>query len=429
MQWILGNEHKDELIMWLYGSAGAGKSAIAQSIAELCARNHDILFASFFFSRTDSTRNHGNSLFPTLAYQIASMYPEARGLIEAIVEEDPLVFSRSIEVQLESLVIGPLRRIYETAPTKDARYLIIIDGLDECQDSIVQCTILDVIASTLTQQRGRLPLIFLIASRPEQDITMTFNQISTISNQSHQHRVVTRLALDDSYGSFADIELFLRDKFKQIRTSHPLRYLIPLIWPSDTTMQQLVAKSSGQFIYASTVVNYVKSTRHRPMDRLEEVLGIRSGHDLPFAQLDALYTQILSSVKDIELVYDILALMMIPNTSEGINDMETFLFLTPGDILLLFGNLSSIIACPPDYLAYRDTDLFPKHRLRFLHASLPDFLYDEARSKDLFINPGLRYARLLNYCVRHLHIGKPLSMLPFGVRFAFTSYCQIRLRL
>lgn len=157
--------------MWLYGSAGAGKSAIAQSIAELCAAQ-GILLDSFFFWRTDSTRNHGNYLFLTFAYQIASMYPEARGLIEAVVEQPR----------------------------------IIIDGLDECQDSTVKCSVLGAIANTLTRQPGRLPLIFLVASRPEQDIAMTFNQIST--NQGHLHRVVTQLALDDCYGSSADIELF-----------------------------------------------------------------------------------------------------------------------------------------------------------------------------------------------------------------------------
>jgi NACHT domain len=219
MQWILGNVDKHELIMWLYGSAGAGKSAIAQSIAELCTAElctaQSILLATFFFSRTDSSRNHASSLFPTLAYQLA-MYPEARGVIEAIVEKDPLVFSRSIEVQLELLVIRPLRRIFEATPPKEGfglRYVIIIDGLDECQDSAVQCSILKAIANTLTQQRGRLPLIFLIASRPEQDITMT---ISTISNQDHPHRVVTRLALDDSYASSADFYEIHSTRFEEI---------------------------------------------------------------------------------------------------------------------------------------------------------------------------------------------------------------------
>ena len=37
MQWIFGSDDEDALILWLYGPAGAGKSAILQSIAEKCA--------------------------------------------------------------------------------------------------------------------------------------------------------------------------------------------------------------------------------------------------------------------------------------------------------------------------------------------------------------------------------------------------------
>ena len=52
MNWTVGQVGWDGFIMWLYGPAGAGKSAIAQTIAELCHARH-LLLASFFFSRTD----------------------------------------------------------------------------------------------------------------------------------------------------------------------------------------------------------------------------------------------------------------------------------------------------------------------------------------------------------------------------------------
>ena len=52
MNWVLGKENTNSLILWLNGAAGAGKSAIAQRIAELC-HEADILLATFFFSRSD----------------------------------------------------------------------------------------------------------------------------------------------------------------------------------------------------------------------------------------------------------------------------------------------------------------------------------------------------------------------------------------
>ncbi|KAF9475784.1 hypothetical protein BDN70DRAFT_773458, partial [Pholiota conissans] len=45
-------------ILWLNGAAGAGKSAIMQSILELLLLRYTfVAVASFFFSRGDSTRN------------------------------------------------------------------------------------------------------------------------------------------------------------------------------------------------------------------------------------------------------------------------------------------------------------------------------------------------------------------------------------
>ena len=50
MNWIFGlEEDREAVIMWLNGAAGAGKSAIAQTIAERC-HNLGLLLSSFVFS-------------------------------------------------------------------------------------------------------------------------------------------------------------------------------------------------------------------------------------------------------------------------------------------------------------------------------------------------------------------------------------------
>ena len=87
MNWLLKNAGQKALIMWLYGPAGAGKSAIVQTIAEkLFAQK--LLLAGFFFSRTDSRRNHERSLVATIAYQAALTLPETRVYIEKIVNRE-----------------------------------------------------------------------------------------------------------------------------------------------------------------------------------------------------------------------------------------------------------------------------------------------------------------------------------------------------
>src|SRR6188768_3660976 len=57
---LAGDEEKKAFFTWLYGPAGAGKTAIADSIAELC-HDEGRLAAAFFFSRgADGRKNVGH---------------------------------------------------------------------------------------------------------------------------------------------------------------------------------------------------------------------------------------------------------------------------------------------------------------------------------------------------------------------------------
>src|SRR5882757_3771030 len=191
MDWIVGGVGWDGFIMWLYGPAGAGKSAIAQTIAELCHARH-LLLGSFFFSRTDSKRNNAKCLIASIAYQIALSLPEARDAIEAAVKRNPAIFQYSIQVQLTTLILEPLSKLSETGffSSTEVPYLTIIDGLDECHDRQVQQHILHTVPTAL--QHPYVPLMFLICSRAEQHLSHVFT--SLISGQ-----MATRLSLDNGY--------------------------------------------------------------------------------------------------------------------------------------------------------------------------------------------------------------------------------------
>ncbi|KAM6499199.1 hypothetical protein JOM56_004707, partial [Amanita muscaria] len=52
-------------IFWLHSPPGAGKSAIAQTIAH--GYHQGEVTATFFFYRSDPERNDGNRLFTTIA--------------------------------------------------------------------------------------------------------------------------------------------------------------------------------------------------------------------------------------------------------------------------------------------------------------------------------------------------------------------------
>ncbi|KAF8802025.1 hypothetical protein BYT27DRAFT_7173583 [Phlegmacium glaucopus] len=153
MTWI-NDLQKVLFFMWLYSPAGAGKSAIAQSIAELC-HDANILAASFFFSRTAVGRSDESRLIHTLVYQLCLSIPPIRKYVKDTIEQDLLILSRSLEAQIRSLMVDPLRRTL--LDDKDAMSLhsgpkvIIIDGLDECSTEKVQHYVLSALATAIQE--------------------------------------------------------------------------------------------------------------------------------------------------------------------------------------------------------------------------------------------------------------------------------------
>ncbi len=116
-------------ILWLYGQAGAGKSAIAQTIAEYCHQT-DSLAASFFFFRASPDRNTADRLFPTLAWQLCLSVPGIAPFISAAIESDPLLPMDSIEAQCERLIVEPFEQIAEKYSAMAVpRLIVIIDGV------------------------------------------------------------------------------------------------------------------------------------------------------------------------------------------------------------------------------------------------------------------------------------------------------------
>ena len=233
MQWIL---EAIENVLWLYGPAGAGKSAIAQTIAEKCAQLN-LLVASFFFSRASPSRNNEKYLIASIAYQLAISIPITRSYIESAIQTDPAVFHRSLDTQIKTLIIQPLERGYAIVSPADVKQwprLIIIDGLDECHDSLIQRSIIHVLSAALV--RITVPMILLVASRPEPHIRHAFNAL----DKSHASR---HIVLDDSYKPDADIKTFFLTRFHDIKQNHQFSASIPKYWPSKEIIDRLVRKS------------------------------------------------------------------------------------------------------------------------------------------------------------------------------------------
>ena len=187
-----------------------------------------------------------------------------------------------------------------------------------------------------------------------------------------------------------------------------MRSIIPVSWPTQESLEMLIKKSSGQFTYAATIIRFVESIYHRPTARLDVILGISPPGTLnPFAELDALYHHILSSVNDIQLTLRVLSLYVVTPDFASIlrrasMSPELFLSLEPGDIQIALINLSSIIL----YDEYGEVNV--------LHASLADFLCDKRRSTIYYIDMASTCTefiqRIIEYVTRPDGIQGTLSL-------------------
>ncbi|KAF9552204.1 hypothetical protein CPC08DRAFT_714840 [Agrocybe pediades] len=406
MNWAHGQsgETSNKSIMWLHGPAGCGKSAIAQTTVERCLEK-GVKLAAFFFNRFDPSRNHSRQLIGTLAYQVYTAFPETdmQRLMLSAIEHDPLIFERKIHHQFHALIAHPLHvylsSLHSERPSPPG-LLIVIDGLDECVDRTSQQEVLEGLSDSEYANTIIPQIQILIASRPEPEITTSFDSM----NMRDTH---TRLALDSGYQARADIKLYLRDSFEKIKSNHPFRGYLSGSWPNNKHLVTLVNKSSGQFIYAASVVKYVGSIRHRPDRRLEAALHLRPHNgDLPFAQLDSLYTMILQSAdsaQDVEKVCRILSFQLITKFEVPCSIIEKFLSYEDGEIDILFCDLQAVVRLQHVAIGSSET-----RYLDVIHASFEDYLLDPERSKQYHIDIEQERNRHLVSIMQYLSFYRPL---------------------
>ena len=285
-------------------------------------------------------------------------------------ELDPILYTKSMDVQLQGLIVDAFQ--YLSPPPKHS-YLVIIDGLDECNDKTIQQTILRLLCETITVHK--LPLRFLIGSRPESHIRECFDQESL-------YTVTRRVVLDETFDPRRDIEVFLQDGFAKICAKNSI-FHVEQPWPDKGIIDLLVQRSSGQFIYAATLLKFVGADFCSPTKQLALVL---KPDPSAFSDLDQLYTQILSVYPNAVNIVQVLGFIIASdeNLPEVIEDL---LGMEEGELKPVLRGLLSLMKDESDgnwrslnkrVISY----VIPQ----FAHASFSDYLFDSSRSGPFHVN-------------------------------------------
>jgi hypothetical protein len=374
--WICREIERDTLVLWMHGAAGAGKSAIMQTLVDECFAA-GLILGSFFFSRFDSSRNNAEALIPTLAYQVACQFPDAIEVLERNIKNDPLIFKRSIATQAMVLLLEPLRHLVRLrifpSQARVSPHVFVIDALDECQDKEKQSLIIDVITDILYDQC--IPVLFLISSRPDQNIRSAFSRAASL-------HISSSLLLRSDHETENDILQFIKESFLEIHCRHPFRKYLPRLWPPSNAIRRLVQRSSGNFVYASIAMKYISSPQDSPSRSLRVILGLQEPRrESPFDELDALYRHIFDSAKYVEQALAIIAHCLLTPFHNSAHMICFVLGLSLEDMHVFLADMRSLVTIA--------STSSPGHRsevVQVKHASLVDFLLNRSRSQSFHID-------------------------------------------
>jgi len=357
-------------VLWLHGLAGSGKTTISITIANFF-RDLGRLGSFIFFDRAFPQRSHPSKVIRTLAYKLGEFDPRIGTAISAAIDNYPSIKDALLSVQFTKLIVEPLASLPDVQT--GGPIVLVFDALDECGNSIERKTLLEVLGT----QMSRMPSVFriLLISRPLEDVTAAL--------QGKANILVWDLDMNGR-----DIIAYFKHNLAAIQRKRLPRRPD---WPGDEVIHDLVTRSCGLFIWASTAVAFID--RFDPVKCLAVILR---GETPPGAQLalNKLYTTALEEaygwddddfVKSFRIVLGVILVLQNPLPT---STLDQILGLQEGQES---SHVVSPLAC---VIAQEPT-------LHLLHPSFADFLFShEMCGRDIwYFNPGVCHWHLTVRCL------------------------------
>ncbi|QRW01358.1 hypothetical protein RhiLY_00355 [Ceratobasidium sp. AG-Ba] len=369
----------DKTIMLLTAVVGAGKSAVAHTIARTCAEEKH-LAASFSFDREIEGRNTPDVLFTTIAANLARMDQRIADRIMTAIEEDGSLPSAPISNQFEGLIIEPCRGISFTQPL-----VIVIDALDEAWND----RLLDIFRDKATNLPPMFRIFLTSRMRPE---------LGSLCDASHVRTV--ELNIQDMT-NMSDMAVFVPYKLRVLAKDMSLG----VDWPGDTLSAKLTEKAGGLFQWIATVCEYLRQYDD-PTAELESLLSSTDpATNTAEEKMDKLYATILDSYnwKDkvfVESYHRVMGMAIASQTPMSVSAMEELYERVPLASERTLHRLSPL-------LTGMNKTGHASQPVRLIHQSLRDFLVIRSEHSPQFarfrVSEGVHNQELSLLCLRTLN--------------------------
>ena len=348
-------------VIWIRGSPGVGKSALAASIANwLMDRKRHVI--QFRFDRTQSSVTT-IALWRTVACDLARLFPSLR---QHLAQGDQGHNSSDIDRLFKLLIEVPLSAL-DDAIRRERLPVIVIDALDECGGLRHDASGKEDFQSLLhtlkrwTQVDHLKRFKLVITSRPEDRISRTFPKTISI-------HIAIPSGSDVELGDSAsqDIHVFLKSRLESMGMEGAL---------IRKALDYLVPRAAGIFIWATTTANFLESDPESRFAMLEKgdgkgLKGLYSlystivkasfGHDLEKEEIGAI-TSVIGAMIFAKKPLDDNVLITLPQVKIPDSNVNRLGLIRKG--------LASVIDSGPI--------------LHFHHRSFEDFLLSEFFLREL----------------------------------------------
>ncbi|PVG04817.1 hypothetical protein CPB86DRAFT_721309, partial [Serendipita vermifera] len=340
-------------IFWLTDVAGSGKSTVANHLAREWKMQNQ-LAGRFFFSRAAEQTRTTMYFFSTLAQQgLSQLGPKVRSVVSDGIRYLSNPVAAPLEDQCRLLFVEPMAAL-------PLPIVLVLDGLDECEPSA-----LTRLFRVLLPQLGNLPhLRLLLTSRPDNYIRESLQNIQVYRASLRRNVESNRM----------DIWKFIVEKLESIS--------IP-----QAKIDQLVDRSDGLFIWASTVCKLLLIYRGDRYQFLEEVL-VRGPK-----QMDTLYQvalqqalpdrSVCENLKAYKQVLSVIVVAFEPLSPNTINNL-----LQIQNAFEIVGDLQSVLDCH-----------HPEDPVRFLHPTFREFLLQSPEHNPYCIDEKMSHLSLAHACL------------------------------
>jgi len=357
---IILQEIEDEIknidgpnMIWIRGSPGVGKSALAASIASrLEAQKRPVI--SFRFDRTQFTTITTNALWRAVACDLSRLFPSLQQHITQGIQGHS---SSDIDRTFKSLIEIPLSMVGDTIPHEELP-VIVIDALDECGGLRHDSSGKDDHKSLLhtlkrwAQVNHLKKFKLVITSRPEDHMSRIFPKSISIHID-----IPSGSNVKPGDHTSHDIHIFLKSRLESMGEGDA--------WVKRA-LDRLVPRAAGIFIWATTVADFLEVDPRIRLGILESknrgdnTEGLDELYSVYLTVVEAAFGQICE--EEIQGIVSVMGAMIF--AKQPLSD--DVLLMLPGvrigdsNILRLFrkGLMSVLDSCPILYFHHRSFEDF-----------------------------------------------------------------------